>query len=129
MGDKLLRDRARRLRKEMTDAERALWAKIGQRQIDGFQFRRQFPLGQYIVDFVCFERQLVIEVDGGQHTEQKCYDDRRTAWLENQGFQVLRFWNNEVLTELEVVLETIFSALRTMRARSTPFTSVSSKRP
>lgn len=111
MGDKLLRDRARRLRKEMTDAERALWAKIRQRQIEGCQFRRQFPLGQYIVDFVCFERPLVIEVDGGQHTEQKCYDDRRTAWLENQGFQVLRFWNNEVLTELEVVLETIFEAL------------------
>lgn len=111
MGDKVLRDRARRLRKEMSDAERTLWARIRRRQIDGCQFRRQFPLGRYIVDFICFERQLVIEVDGGQHTEQKQYDERRTQWLEAEGFRVLRFWNDEVLRSTDDVVEAIYDAL------------------
>jgi len=98
--------RARNLRSNMTDAERALWQRIRRRQVEGRKFRRQFPLGNYIVDFICLEAGLVIEVDGGQHLE-RAYDVRRTAWLEAQGFKVIRFWNNEVLKEMNAVLEAI----------------------
>jgi very-short-patch-repair endonuclease len=90
------RERARKLRKNMTDAERALWARIRRRQILDCKFRRQQPLGDYIVDFVCLEKKLIIELDGGQHIEQEEYDSRRTHWLEEQGFRVLRFWNHDV---------------------------------
>ena len=106
-----LRQLARRLRKEMTDAERALWERIRRKQIHGYAFRRQQPLERYIVDFVCLEKRLIIEVDGGQHLEQQQEDEERTRWLEQQGYEVLRFWNNEVLTEIEGVLETIATSL------------------
>ena len=87
----------RTLRKNPTESERALWRRLRQRQFIGFKFRRQHLLGSYIVDFVCLEKKLIIEVDGGQHAE--CADDmKRTCWLENRGFHVLRFWNNQVLT-------------------------------
>ncbi|MBN2494101.1 MAG: endonuclease domain-containing protein [Deltaproteobacteria bacterium] len=105
------RDRARQLRKDMTDAERALWARLRRRQVLGRKFRRQQPLGEYIVDFVCLEPKLVIEVDGGQHAQMEDYDAQHTAWLEGQGFQVLRFWNHEVLAELDAVLQAIADAL------------------
>ncbi len=79
------------------------------KQLEGVKFRRQAPIGQYIVDFVAFEKRLVIEIDGGQHAEEneKDKDHQRDAWLNSQGFRVLRFWNNEVLQNLEGVLETI----------------------
>ena len=73
----------------------------------GFKFRRQQPIGNYIVDFVCFENRIVIEVDGGQHAIEKEKDSERTKWLESQGFKILRFWNNEVLMNIEGVLEVI----------------------
>ncbi len=95
----------------MTEAERALWSRLRKRQLRGCLFRRQYPLGRYIVDFVCLEQRLIIEVDGGQHNEQRTYDERRTAWREEQGYRVLRFWNNEVLNERQAVVETIFQAL------------------
>jgi very-short-patch-repair endonuclease len=106
--------RARELRKNPTDAERALWRHIRYRQLAGCRFRRQAPVGPYILDFVCFEKKLVIEVDGGQHTEQADYDGVRTAWLESQGFRVLRFWNNQVLQEIEAAKEAILLALTTV---------------
>ena len=102
--------RARQLRANPTDAERALWSILRKGQIPGHRFRRQAPIGPYIVDFVCFENKLVIEVDGGQHAEQADYDDARTAWLESQGFRVLRFWNNQVLQEMDAVREAVWLA-------------------
>lgn len=106
-----LKHLARKLRKEMTDAERTLWERLRRKQILGYAFRRQYPLGRYIVDFVCFEKRLIIEVDGGQHLEQQQEDEVRTRWLEQQGYEVLRFWNNEVLTEIDSVLEAIVTSL------------------
>jgi very-short-patch-repair endonuclease len=87
----------RRLRQNPTEAEIRLWSKLRLKQIGGHRFRRQVPIGPYIVDFICLARRLVIEVDGGQHAAESDRDDVRTAWLERQGFRVHRFWNNEVL--------------------------------
>ncbi len=95
----------------MTEAERFLWRQLRLRQFGGHKFRRQQPIGKYIVDFVCLERQLIIEVDGGHHSEQVSYDQERDAWLEKQGFFILRFWDNEVLKEIESVKEVIMKAL------------------
>ena len=87
---------ARKLRSNLTDAEKLLWKHLRLRQLHGYKFRRQFPLGSYVVDFICLEARLVIEVDGGQHVERSVQDERRTEWLRQQGFTVLRFWNNQV---------------------------------
>jgi very-short-patch-repair endonuclease len=104
---------ARDLRQKFTDAEKALWMKLRNRQLEGVKFRRQQPTGSYIVDFVSFERKLVIEIDGGQHNEERTKerDEERTMRLEERGYQVMRFWNNEVLTNAEGVLERIREAL------------------
>ena len=102
---KLMTQRARQLRKNMTDAERRLWYHLRARRFLGLKFRRQQPIGNYIVDFVCFEKKIIIEVDGGQHLEQQAdYDAKRTSWLEGQGFRVFRFWNNDVLKDTDAVL-------------------------
>ena len=98
---------ARSMRAQPTDAERRLWSKIRYEQLEGLKFRRQAPIGRYIVDFVCFSNLLIIELDGGQHADQERQDLARTTWLESQGFRVMRFWNNEVLANTEGVLETI----------------------
>ena len=103
--------KARKLRKNPTDAEHKLWSHIRLRQINGYKFRRQHTIGEYIVDFVCLEKKLIIEVDGGQHSENILYDANRSNWLEAQGFRVIRFWNNEVLVDIEVVKEVIADAL------------------
>jgi very-short-patch-repair endonuclease len=95
----------------MTDAEQALWRRINRRQMEGVKFRRQQVLGPYIVDFVCLDKRLVVEIDGGQHAEQRARDDARTGWLRSQGFEVLRFWNNEVLGNMGGVLQVIMEAL------------------
>ena len=100
------RQAARRLRVEMTDAEHALWRVLRAHRFRGFGFRRQAPLGRYVVDFVCHARRLVIEVDGGQHSGSTS-DAVRDEWLEAEGYRVLRFWNNEVLGNLEGVLDKI----------------------
>jgi len=102
---------ARELRKNLTDAERRLWQQLKRRQIATVKFRRQQPLGPFIVDFVCFERRVIVEVDGGQHAQQVCYDEQRTCWLEAQGYRVLRFWNNDVLANTEAVAQAIFDAV------------------
>lgn len=108
----LLSGRARELRKAMTDAERRLWGRLRNEQL-GARFRRQAPIGPYIVDFVCFAQRLVIECDGGQHAEavNMAQDRERTSFLEGAGFRVLRFWNNEVLANVEGVMERIVEAL------------------
>ena len=107
---------ARALRREMTDAERALWRHLRQCQIGGLKFRRQHPVGRYILDFVCLDTGLVIEVDGGQHAERSFEDEQRTLWLEQRGYRVLRFWNNEVLANtagvMEVIRRVVASGLR-----------------
>ena len=102
---------ARHLRRSATDAERALWAQLRNRQLEGLKFRRQYPLGPYTVDFVCFERKLVIEVDGGQHTAAAEQDELRTRWLRERGYMVLRFWNHEVLRNMVGVLARISESL------------------
>ena len=98
---------ARKLRKNMTNAERKLWQILRHCHLGGLRFRKQAPLGHYIVDFLCCEKQLIIEIDGGQHADEVKYDNQRTKWLEKQGYRVVRFWNNEVLTDLEGVAEVI----------------------
>ncbi|HJT14063.1 MAG TPA: DUF559 domain-containing protein [Dongiaceae bacterium] len=101
---------ARRLRKDMTDAERALWRLLRDRRMDGWRFRRQEPIDRYIVDFVGFGARLVIEVDGGQHYESES-DQRRDAYLQSQGFRVLRLWNTDVLANRDGVYRVIMTAL------------------
>ncbi len=104
-------NRARDLRKNSTDTERALWRHLRLRQLGGYKFRRQQPIGQYIVDFECLDKRLIIELDGGQHSEQVDYDSARTAWLGAQGFRLLRFWNNQVLAEIDAVKALILRSL------------------
>ena len=102
---------ARSLRTNDTEAEYRLWGDIRNRQLNGFKFSRQMPLGPYIVDFLCREQRLVVELDGSQHAES-AHDDRRTEWLNRQGYSVLRFWNAEVLQERSAVLDTILAVLQ-----------------
>ena len=112
--------RARALRNNLTDTERCLWSRLKRKQIHGRKFRRQFPVGPYIVDFVCLEARLIIEVDGGQHAEQKQGDEIRDQWLSSQNFHVLRFWNNEVLSQTDAVMDTIVQALNNTPTPSLP---------
>ena len=104
-------DRARQLRKNMTDAERAIWRHLRQRQIDGHRFRRQVVIGPYIADFACLEAKLIIEIDGGQHATAVERDAARDAIFRAQGFTVLRFWNNEVLGNIAGVVSVISTTL------------------
>ena len=105
------KERARALRKSMTDAERLLWRHLRNRELGGWKFRRQYPVGPFIVDFICSEKNVVIEVDGGQHAENEELDFQRSAYLNKMGYRVVRFWNNEVLQETEGVLTAIFEIL------------------
>jgi len=89
-----------------------LWQTLRQKQVNGHRFRRQHPVGQYIVDFACIERKLVIELDGGQHQERREYDEQRTGFLNERGWRVLRFWNNDVIENLDGVLTEIANALK-----------------
>jgi very-short-patch-repair endonuclease len=101
---------ARRLRRDATDVERILWFALRDR-LPGWKFRRQHPIGRRIVDFACPERKLAIELDGGQHALREEADERRSVELARRGYRVIRFWNNEVLENLDGVLETILGAL------------------
>jgi very-short-patch-repair endonuclease len=96
---------ARKFRSNFTDAELKLLSALKNRQLQNFKFRRQASIGKYIVDFVCLEKSLITEVDGGQHMEASLADDERTAWLQSQGCRVIRFWNDQVLKETDAVLE------------------------
>ena len=103
---------ARSLRKHATDPERLLWNRLRRRQLDGFRFRRQRPFGPYVCDFICLEAKLIVELDGSQHIEQTAYDGHRDAFMRSYGYRVLRFWNSDVLSRTDIVVETIFEALR-----------------
>jgi len=94
----------------MTDAEQALWFEVRNRRLAGFKFKSQWSLGPFVADFCCLSAKLVVEVDGGQHDEVA--DAPRTAWLNDRGFRVLRFWNNDVLTNMDGVLQVILAALQ-----------------
>ena len=110
--------KAKRLRGNPTEAEKHLWLFLRRRQLDGYRFRRQAPIGPYIVDFACFAKRLVVEVDGGQHARAVERDTARTRWLESKGFRVLRFWNNDVLENTVGVVEAIRRALTVRSAES-----------
>ena len=110
LKDTTPRDRARALRREDTDAEARLWNALRAHRLGGWKWKRQVPKGPYIVDFICDEAGLVVEVDGGQHAERLAYDARRTAYLERLGLRVIRFWNTDVLTNRAAVCDSIFHA-------------------
>jgi very-short-patch-repair endonuclease len=107
----LLHQRARQLRREQTPSEAKLWQSLRGRQFAGCKFRRQFPVRGYIADFCCPERKLIIELDGEQHLEQQEYDVDRTLELEAHGYSVMRFWNNELVENMDGVMEAIFEVL------------------
>jgi very-short-patch-repair endonuclease len=111
---------ARRLRRHQTDAERILWFRLRDRRLNGWKFRRQKSLNGFIVDFCCPDAKLIIELDGGQHDEQKAEDTRRTRNLDASGYLVLRFWNNEVLGNLDGVLEEILSTVNQQQPLEPP---------
>lgn len=106
--------KARNLRKNMTEQERKLWQFLRKKSIDGLKFRRQYPIGNYIVDFICNEKKLIIEVDGGQHNEAQniAYDKERTEFLENKGYKVIRFWNSDIDNNIEGVYQEILKNLK-----------------
>ncbi|HWV96433.1 MAG TPA: endonuclease domain-containing protein [Xanthobacteraceae bacterium] len=105
----LTRTRAKTLRITMTDAERLLWSRLRAHRLAGLSFRRQAPIGPYIADFVCHECRLVIELDGGQHAGEReaASDAKRTQWLTHKGYRVLRFWNSDVTSRCDTVVQTI----------------------
>jgi len=107
----LIRARARSLRKNPTEAEKVLWGHLRCWQVDGYKFRRQQPLGNYIVDFVCLEHKLIVELDGGQHSEMINNDAKRSAVLQSNGFRVLRVWNAEIFTNMEGVIDAVLAEL------------------
>jgi len=107
-----MKHHASTLRKNMTDAEKVIWRGLRNRQLAGYKFRRQKPIGPYIVDFLCPEKKIIVEIDGGQHAVHVETDRQRTRYLEQKGYRVLRFWNHRVLQEQEVVLSLILSALK-----------------
>ena len=111
MRNALSQRRATSLRNSVTDSEKALWRKLRKRQLCNLYFRRQMPIGPYIADFACSEISLIIEVDGGQHMDSK-HDVLRDRFLSKEGFRVLRFWSNDVLTRIDAVMEEIYRAVR-----------------
>ena len=106
-----MKGKARVLRKNQTDAESLLWYHLRDRHLSGHKFRRQHPMGVFIADFVCIERRIVVEVDGGQHALQGEEDKRRSAYLKSKGYRVVRFWDNEVLKDTQAVLEAILKMI------------------
>jgi very-short-patch-repair endonuclease len=114
--------RARSLRKNMSDAERKLWHRLRGKQIDGARFRRQHPIGPYIVDFVCLERRLIVEVDGGQHTDgaHMARDARRDQWLQAEGYRVVRVPTTEVYDNIAAVLDALWASVRELASVRVP---------
>jgi very-short-patch-repair endonuclease len=106
--------RARTLRENATDAETQLWYHLRDRRLAGYKFRRQRSVGPYFADFACLDAKLIVELDGGQHADAIAYDEDRTRFMEAEGFRVLRFWNNDVLKQVDLVKEQILQALQTL---------------
>lgn len=118
-----LLEAARSLRKNMTDAEQLIWHCLRQKQLGGFRFRRQHPFERFVLDFYCCEAKLAVELDGGQHNQPDAivFDAERTAFLEQHGIRVIRFWNNEVFQNLDGVLQTVYdAALQCSKREKTP---------
>lgn len=111
-GVRLVDRRARLLQREQTEAEKRLWKELRARRLAGLRFRRQVPIGEFIVDFCCRRHKLIVEVDGGLHADGHGFDSWRTEMSERRGYRVMRFWNHQVLTNIEGVLETIFDCVR-----------------
>ncbi|SRR5258708_8891729 len=109
---------ARHLRREQTDAEKALWKLLRSRQLENYKFRRQHVIGPFIVDFCCLNPKIAVELDGSHHVDNKAYDKTRTEFLQEKGFEVIRFWDNEVLKESEAVISRILSALTSSSSES-----------
>ncbi|MCD6047991.1 MAG: uncharacterized protein K0S08_1638 [Gammaproteobacteria bacterium] len=105
------KQRARELRRKATEREKELWHYLRDRRLQGYKFNRQFPIGPYIVDFVCRDKRLVVEADGSQHNSQKSYDEKRTCFLEKMGYKVLRFENADIFQHLAKTLKTILMML------------------
>jgi very-short-patch-repair endonuclease len=112
------RDFARKLRNQVTEAEKRLWRLLRAQQLDGHKFRRQAAIGAYVVDFVCFAHKLIVELDGPQHCENEAaeHDARRTAWLTSRGFRVIRFWNHQLDEDAPLVVDAIRRELREMES-------------
>ena len=113
-----LTNKARSLRKNKTDVKQLVWKYLRNRQQYNYKFRRQFPIEPYVVDFACLELKLIIELDGGQHANRINYDDQRSSFLEQRGFKVIRFWNNDVTENTEGVLEAIRLAILEITERT-----------
>ena len=124
-----IRDRARQLRRDQTDVESKLWLCLRARQLSSAKFRRQYPIGPFITDFCCFEHRLVLEIDGSQHAFQAAADERRSAFLKSRGYKVLRFWDNEVIENIDGVLQQIAHALEepNLEAEPSPLPSPSGR--
>ena len=112
--------RATALRRAQTDAEQRMWHFLRRRHLRGYRFRRQVPVGPYILDFFCIEARLAIEIDGSQHASARTYDERREKFLADCGIRVLRFWNNEVLQQTDAVLQVVLNALESSAAKMPP---------
>ena len=108
---KIMQERAKKLRKHNTDVESLLWYFLRNRNLNGYKFKRQVIITPYIVDFICQHKNLIIEIDGSQHFDNKDYDDARTEFLKSKGYRVIRFWNNEILENIENVLTKILDTL------------------
>ena len=126
-GERHLTHVAKRLRHEMTDAERVLWREVRAHRFAGLKFKRQEPLGLYVVDLVCYEAKLIIELDGGHHADQQEADAERTRWLESRGFRVIRFWNNDVLTNIAGVMQELEGELNPLRPSPSPLSPALSR--
>lgn len=111
MMKELTKNYVKKLRQNTSDAEKHLWYYLRAKRLKGYKFRRQHLFYPYVVDFVCLEKRLIVELDGGQHMDQVAYDEKRSFVLQSNGFIVLRFWNNDVLQETNSVLNQILSAL------------------
>jgi very-short-patch-repair endonuclease len=110
---------ARRLRREATDVERRLWLVLRDRRLAGYKFRRQRPIGPYVADFVSIRHRLIVEVDGSHHADSRA-DERRTAWLQRQGWQVIRIWNNDVSRNADAVAEHLLNVLQSRPTLTLP---------
>ncbi len=114
MNEPVMMGRSRRLRRAATDSERRFWSIVRGRRLQGYKFRRQIWIGRFIADFVCEQPKLIVEIDGGQHSTQQSYDLARTAFLEERGYRVVRFWSNDVLARNDAVQERLLKILREM---------------
>jgi very-short-patch-repair endonuclease len=124
-----LRKKARVLRNSATEAERHIWQHLRLKQLGGFKFRRQVPLQGYVADFLCVELKLIVELDGGQHSEQIAYDENRTGVLQGAGYRVLRYWNNDALLRTSEVLEDILRKLEEIQSQSAAKSKIQSTPP